>query len=127
MFGLIPLQDDYSRAQELIKHLMNIHLSNEAREDFYNTVIRHVSWESRIMNALPSLEHLQVAADKGIQELHQQSAIRDRAFLETNGRCLDNMVPGPSTIRQAGRGACATRFLPKLGHYGIATCHCIGS
>lgn len=35
------------------------------------------------------------------------------SFLLKNGLCLDNLRPGVSPIPQAGRGAFATRFLPK--------------
>lgn len=38
---------------------------------------------------------------------------RPLTWLEENGRCLDNVVPGRSTIHQAGQGAFATRFLSK--------------
>ena len=36
---------------------------------------------------------------------------RDPDWLRRHGRCLDNMKPGPSRIKHAGRGAFATRFL----------------
>jgi len=38
-------------------------------------------------------------------------AVRSRAWLEENGMCTDNIVPGASGNPRAGRGAFATRFL----------------
>jgi len=38
---------------------------------------------------------------------------RDTDWLKENGHCLDNLRPGQSTIKMAGRGAFATRFIPK--------------
>lgn len=34
-------------------------------------------------------------------------------WLQENGRCLDAIIPGPSTIKQAGQGAIARLFMPK--------------
>jgi hypothetical protein len=36
---------------------------------------------------------------------------RSIEWIQENGRCLDNIVPGPSTLSQAGRGAIAQRFI----------------
>ncbi len=38
---------------------------------------------------------------------------RDVKWLNQNGICLDNIKPGQSKIKGAGRGAFATRFIPK--------------
>jgi hypothetical protein len=76
-------------------------------------VVKNIPWESRVTNALPSWQDLPLAAKEGIRALYQPLAIRDTAFLEENGRCMDNIIMGPSTIPQAGRGAFATRFLAR--------------
>ena len=34
-------------------------------------------------------------------------------WIQKEGQCLDNLVPGPSTIPDAGRGGFAQRFIPK--------------
>jgi hypothetical protein len=38
---------------------------------------------------------------------------RSLDWLNENGLCVDNIKPGPSTISQAGRGAFATRSIPR--------------
>ena len=40
-------------------------------------------------------------------------SVRDITWLEKHGTCMDNIRPGRSTIPQAGRGAFASRFIPK--------------
>jgi hypothetical protein len=112
-FGLIPLRKNYYVAEGLTKRLASMDLSKQVREGFWDLVMSKIPWESRTMNALPSTENLGVVAKKGIRAIHQPSAIRDTAYLQKYGRCIDNMLPGPSTIKQAGRGAFATRFLPR--------------
>lgn len=47
--------------------------------------------------------------------LSSPKAVRKLDWLETNGLCMDNIKPGPSTIPYAGRGAFATRKIPAGG------------
>ena len=112
-FGLIPLREDYTEAEILVKKLVDIGLPSEVRDNFWEMVISTFPWESRTINALPSAKDLDLVAEEGIKAVHYPKASRDVHFLEANGRCLDNMLPGPSTIKQAGRGAFADRFLPE--------------
>ena len=66
------------------------------------------------MYALPhSLADAEIAQMSEIASLHQQNATRDVAWLEANGRCLDNIVQGKSTLENAGHGAFAKRPLPE--------------
>jgi hypothetical protein len=44
-----------------------------------------------------------------------ENSIRSLEYLEEKGKCVDNIVPKQSTIPHAGRGAFATRFIPKGG------------
>lgn len=114
IYGLVPLKDDYKKASILIQAFMNLSLSNDAREDLFHSLIRKVPWESRTLNAVPSeFRDLELIAEKGMRAFHQQSAIHNTSFLQTNGRCIDNIISSPSTVKQAGRGAFATRLLPK--------------
>lgn len=43
---------------------------------------------------------------------HRTVFNRTVEWVEENGRCLDNIVPGESTLPQAGRGAFAARHIP---------------
>jgi hypothetical protein len=51
--------------------------------------------------------------DTGTGAYSVRDSIRSTEWLETNGRCLDNIKPGVSKIPQAGRGAFATRGIKK--------------
>ena len=51
----------------------------------------------------------------GMIEFTQPSMVRSSEWLEQNGRCMDNIRPGPSTIPHAGRGAIANRAIKKGG------------
>ncbi|KAL3914099.1 MAG: hypothetical protein SGILL_006236 [Bacillariaceae sp.] len=50
-----------------------------------------------------------VLEDGGSFYLSSPGSIRSLKWLEANGRCMDNIRPGASTIPYAGRGAFATR------------------
>lgn len=55
-----------------------------------------------------------------VQSFLQQQQIRPLSWLYENGYCQDHLVPGRSTIEQAGRGAFAARKLPKGAVVGYA-------
>ena len=114
-FGLIPLKKDYKKAEKTVKKFVShVPFFKPVQRYLWNIYIKYFAEkESRTTNALPSAEDLNLVAEEGIRALHQRSAIRDKEFLEANGRCMDNIVPGPSTIKQAGRGAFAARPLAK--------------
>jgi hypothetical protein len=65
------------------------------------------------MNALPFFDEIDIVANEGIRAIHQPSAIRDQDYLKTNGRCMDVIESGPSTLPQAGRGAFSKRAFQK--------------
>lgn len=76
-------------------------------------------WPSRVLNALPEdPKVVEEIAEIGTEMVHYNRSIRDMNWLEENGLCMDNMVVKPSTIKQAGRGAFAKRFIPKGGLVG---------
>ena len=52
-------------------------------------------------------------AQNGINDYYQQRSIRSVDDLERHGRCVDTIQPQRSTIRQAGRGAFATRSMAR--------------
>jgi SET domain len=117
-FGKLPLSEDYPLAEKMIKTLHRIleqgKVPEAARRDLWELML-HWPWEkTRTLNAIPSAyESLDIVAKQGIRAAYQPQATRTLEELERAGRCTDNIRPMPSTIRQAGRGAFATRFLPK--------------
>jgi len=117
-FGLLPLTDNYETAEFLLRKLHRIlethNVPDEARKDVWD-LLQNLPWDkSRTMNAIPeAYENLELVASRGIRVAYQPQATRSLEYLEERGRCMDNVVPRRSTIRQAGRGAFATRFLPK--------------
>jgi hypothetical protein len=83
-------------------------------EDVYRTLVQICSiWDARLGNALPaSYEDALIATKEDIGVLHQPNATRDLKWLQEHGKCMDHIIPGPSTIENAGHGAFAKRFLP---------------
>jgi len=122
-WGYIPLMNDYQRAEKFLKtfdkldkeRLANGTLANATREEFWN-LTRHNFFNSnkvRVFNALPeSLADAEKAIEKGgIKHIIQET--KSPEWFENNAKCIDNIRPQASTIKQAGRGAFATRFIPK--------------
>jgi hypothetical protein len=93
---------------------------SEWRGDLW-TLVRKLAetWhgESRRLFALPetkdigTLHWLLDNGGTGMQ--HYNTSIQSLDWLATYGRCMDNIRDGVSSIPHAGRGAFATRFLPK--------------
>ncbi|KAL7466642.1 hypothetical protein ACHAXS_006941 [Conticribra weissflogii] len=86
---------------------------DEIRSDFWK-IISNFPYKSRSLAALPkTIETVDEALKIGIQETELKASIRSVDWLRENGKCIDNLRPGISTVTQAGRGAFATRFIPK--------------
>jgi hypothetical protein len=69
-------------------------------------------WESRILLALPiDPSMLEETLEWGTYNTFYHRSIRDLEWLEEHGTCMDSLHPGPSTIRQACRGAFARRSI----------------
>ena len=115
-WGHIPLAKDYRAAEKILKTFdqqwSNGTIANSTKEEFWNLTRRHFLNSHRVFNALPeTLGDAELAIAKGgIKHVIQQ--IRSPEWFKENGKCLDNLQPKPSTIKQAGRGAFATRLIP---------------
>jgi hypothetical protein len=122
IFGEIPFSDNYDDARELLQSMMKLpSTSNNSAvlNDLYQ-LMRGLSkkelFDSRTLNALPQKVEDAIEATKPTKDLGtilQPSFARNISFLNQLGRCLDHIVPKPSTIQQAARGAFAVRRLPK--------------
>jgi hypothetical protein len=118
-FGLIPLSQDYPNAEKLVNEFHGFVednsavWSNDVKWDLWD-LIANFGMPSRLINALPkNREQFETVRKQGIRALNQPAATRSLKELDEHGRCLDYIQPGPSTVRQAGRGAFATQFLSK--------------
>jgi hypothetical protein len=114
-FGLIPLSDDYTRANQLLQRFHTLFMTSESLSDklkrsLYD-FITTLPFEGRTLNALPPYDNISQAVATRIESLHQKGAMRSIHELETVGRCLDNIRPDRSTLPEAGRGAFATKHL----------------
>jgi hypothetical protein len=124
-----PLSDDFPVAEALLQQLFELTTTPDSMEedDEHNNTMQQDLWDiitslseppyafvSRVLGALPTkLSDAAIANDAGeIAVLHQPAAMRSPEWLQQNGRCIDHMRPGMSTIDQAGHGAFATRDLP---------------
>lgn len=71
-------------------------------------------WDTRTLNALPkTFSEALVAFEHDIGMVHQPNATRSIEWLQENGRCVDHITPGNSTIEGAGHGGFAKRDLPE--------------
>lgn len=134
-YNKVPLWDDYKTASRLLRTLKRIARkvvvgkgtlfaagSTPAIATDLLSILQTLSdvWEdSRAMHAIPSnadmgqIDWLLDSGGTGMQ--HYNSSIRSPEWLQENGRCMDNIKDGVSTIPHAGRGAFARRFIPKGG------------
>lgn len=67
-------------------------------------------FQSPVLNALPEDSAVvDEIVQKGTEYVHYNRSIRTIEWLRENGSCMDNLVAGTSTIKQAGRGAFTRR------------------
>lgn len=123
--GPIPLYEDLKHATWLFKRYRSLQNSvalvrNDAEsfmEELWETFVRQTDFtKSRVIGSfhhdhkdeLQKLDELH----GNVEDLRRQQSSRNIEWLREHGTCGDHIVPGPSTLRQAGRGAFATRDLP---------------
>jgi len=138
-YGYIPLTDDYEKADHLLQHYITLRgtiatkleessqehhhvksfeqygrsVVDQIEEDWYKIMSNMLSiWpSSRILNALPeNYEDVDILMELGgtAWKNHYRS-IKPLKSLEDEGRCMDHIESGASTISHAGRGAFARR------------------
>jgi hypothetical protein len=113
--GNFPLHGDFEQAEDLLRNMTALHLSDAMQKDLYESIVVgrfKKAFTSRILGALPlTIEDAVIGAAQDLAVLHQPAAIRSIDWLQQHGRCIDNIAPAYSSIRQAGHGAVATRAL----------------
>lgn len=132
-FGLIPLSNDYQSEniivynfQKVIRNPNLIYGSSEEKmhdsifweivEDLWFFILNDlVSNDIRLRKALPLFSQVISKNQLSASFLYIPTAMRDSKWLEENGYCLDYIQPNNSIIKQAGKGAFATRSI-KAGH-----------
>ncbi|CAJ1928296.1 unnamed protein product [Cylindrotheca closterium] len=111
-----PVPSSYRSAQRFLQRFQRHIPSPRTQQLVYDFVLDLEDiWEdSRFLQALPNdLGHVHKALTEGLRSLFQESSTRSIDWLQEHGACLDNIEAKRSTIRQAGRGAFATRHLVK--------------
>jgi hypothetical protein len=105
--------DDEAIAQE------EIPLSDRLWDDLHSFIVGLAEpySNSRVLNAVPpnASDVPAILENGGTGKQHLNRSIKDLEWLEENGQCMDNIKVGNSTNPDAGRGAFATRFIPKGG------------
>jgi hypothetical protein len=84
--------------------------------ELWDEFVENTVWnESRIIGAFHNtqMERAMLAKNYTLKQIRVRESMRDQAWLLEHGNCADHLREGVSTIRQAGRGAFATRDLPK--------------
>lgn len=130
VFQLVPISTSFEKAQAFLKKYGKLlvgsnnpndlvedkmALDDEAQSDLWE-VIKSFPYPTREREALPNSHKDAIRAIHGdIQTIEKENSIRSVEYLKENGKCVDNIVPEISNIPHAGRGAMATRFIPKGG------------
>ena len=107
MLGLVPVAESYTLAEPVLEkfHTLDFNGQNDAKADLW-ALIKDFSYKSRSLAALPrTIEASNRAIDVGIKETELEASIRSVQWLKRNGKCLDNLRPGMSSVDGAGRGA----------------------
>ena len=121
-------REDYEQADSSMEKVIDFfdrhaeELPDETKAEMYgflmNDVVNLITPNKQRADILRSLmpeSHtgLKEFKEKGGGSLRHKNpaAFRDVSWLEANGRCIDNLAPGPSTIPYAGKGAFATKTL----------------
>jgi hypothetical protein len=115
MFGPIPVRADLQTAEWLLGRFDQF-VPSHSQGAVYDLLmdLRDLWSMARPMRALPAtLGEAQAAINDNIRAVHQPNATRSLDWLKQHGTCIDHIIPGPSTLRNAGHGAFAKRRLPK--------------
>jgi len=115
---------DYERVDKTVEKMIEYFdkhdgkLDSEAKQKIYDFLRVDVMEAAagndkalQIKNMLPNdpTQLKNLLEDGGSFAAKAPGAMRSLEWLETNGLCMDNIKPGPSTIPYAGRGAFANR------------------
>jgi len=116
LLGIIPLSTDYVDADKLLSDFVDF--IEDKEESFAEALLSFIQEDliirSTLKIAIPSvLDDAKKAQKEGAAMHSVPNVIQSLEWLEQNGRCLDNIISQKSSIKQAGRGAFATRPISK--------------
>ncbi|KAL7514953.1 hypothetical protein ACHAXN_012227 [Cyclotella atomus] len=118
----VPLPDNFEIVDDFLQRFKKLKAKYQRShnpdftKDLWETISFVHLYETRNTNALPrTYEDLQQALIVGSAKSFEPYSVHTLDYLKEHGRCMDNIRPGNSTIEQAGRGAFASRFIPKGG------------
>lgn len=135
--GLIPGEEDFEDGEEFVERVDELFESlstdnvaakdedndhdeaqqtlylQQVQSDIWNMIL-HSPYKSLPLAALPKTYKAAIRAmNVGLTQTEEELATHSLEYLEEHGKCLDHIQPKNSTIKHAGRGAFATRFLPR--------------
>ena len=127
-FGKFSVRIIATQQQDSDDIIPGSHLA-EALSDLWDMILQ-MPYTSRPLAAIPKSFDLAKTAlnkvrpdyndiakvGKVMEQFEFDQSIRSLDWLKENGRCLDNIVPGNSTIEHAGRGAFAKTDI-SIGEY----------
>jgi hypothetical protein len=116
--GVIPLSRDFLQADKLLRQIWDTvdgKLTTDLAAKVWKVALTAIGNNQRLRIALPdNVTDVERVLDVGGSASNSvPGRIKSPEWLEENGRCLDNIQPGDSTILQAGKGAFATRHIAK--------------
>lgn len=118
----VPLPENFDIVDDFLKQFKKLRgkyqrsHNEDFTKDIWETISFVHSYETRNTNALPkTYKDLEKALVVGSAKSFERYSMHSLEWLAENGRCMDNIRPGNSTIEQAGRGAFASRFIPQGG------------
>jgi hypothetical protein len=115
IFGPIPVKADIQTAEWLLGRFDQF-VPRHSQGPVYDLLMDLVKvWpKARPMRALPpTFGEVQTAINGSLRSVHQPNATRSLDWLKQYGTCIDHIIPGPSTLPNAGHGAFSKRRLPK--------------
>ena len=118
-FDKVPRSHNFKDAEAIISMIVErlrgetsapvaesmLHLAREIVEFYSDRTV------SLIPNTITELEGLDLSSDDFLA--HSKLIHRSEEWIRTNGKCLDNISPGRSTLSQAGMGGFAKRMIRK--------------
>ena len=117
--GPVPVADDFEEADKMLMLFWDVIGGDPDKEmalDLWDILWNTSSpvEDNRVRMALPrDLGAVENVLDIGTARNSVPDSIRSLSWLKENGLCIDNIMPKRSTIPQAGKGAFATRHIPK--------------
>lgn len=119
--GPIPLREGLDTSTKLYRQFQGLKVNHpevdtKVYDALWDEFVKDTEWnESRIIGAFYNTPTERAMLEKNytLKQIRVKEGTRDQAWLSEHGTCADHIREGVSTIRQAGRGAFATRDLPK--------------